>query len=59
MVETYKDDKTGQYGWICPKCGRVNVPWSKNCDCCVWPESFTTYPQSSNYPYWLYNTLWC
>lgn len=21
------------YGWICPKCGRVNAPWKDHCDC--------------------------
>lgn len=21
------------YGWICPKCGRVNAPWKSTCDC--------------------------
>ncbi len=22
-----------QYGWICPKCGRVWAPWVPSCDC--------------------------
>ena len=22
-----------QYGWVCPKCGRVNAPWKDHCDC--------------------------
>jgi len=22
-----------QYGWVCPKCGRVNAPWKGTCDC--------------------------
>ena len=21
------------YGWVCPKCGRVNAPWKGTCDC--------------------------
>ena len=21
------------YGWICPRCGRVNAPWTGQCDC--------------------------
>ena len=21
------------YGWVCPKCGRVNAPWKDHCDC--------------------------
>lgn len=23
----------GNYGWICPKCGRGNAPWKESCDC--------------------------
>ena len=26
-------DKTTMYGWICPKCGRVNAPHRNFCDC--------------------------
>lgn len=22
-----------QYGWVCPKCGKVNAPWKDSCDC--------------------------
>ena len=22
-----------QYGWICPKCGKVLAPWMNECDC--------------------------
>jgi hypothetical protein len=22
-----------QYGWICPKCGKVNAPWKDSCNC--------------------------
>ena len=21
------------YGWVCPRCGRVNAPWTSQCDC--------------------------
>ena len=21
------------YGWVCPKCGSVNAPWSATCPC--------------------------
>ena len=22
-----------QYGWICPRCGKVNAPWMATCNC--------------------------
>ena len=22
-----------EYGWACPRCGRVNAPWKSQCDC--------------------------
>ena len=25
--------ENGQSGWICPRCGKVNAPWVKSCDC--------------------------
>lgn len=24
---------SNSYGWICPRCGRVNAPWIDHCDC--------------------------
>lgn len=21
------------YGWVCPRCNKVNAPWVKQCDC--------------------------
>lgn len=29
----------GSYGWICPRCGKVNAPFVPNCSC---TESVTT-----------------
>ena len=26
---TYKTE----YGWECPRCGRINAPWVRQCDC--------------------------
>lgn len=27
------DVRPMQYGWVCPKCGRVNSPWTSTCWC--------------------------
>lgn len=34
-------DSTGIRGWVCPRCGRVNSPYIKHCDCSP--------PEKSNY----------
>jgi len=33
-----------QYGWICPKCGRVNAPWKDSCDCDNYNMIYPTIP---------------
>ena len=39
---------TGQYGWICPKCGRVLAPFVPECPCRgQGPETWTTTSTSS------------
>ena len=25
--------ENSQYGWICPRCDKVNAPWKSECDC--------------------------
>lgn len=25
-------------GWLCPRCGRVNAPWVRQCDCTGWTD---------------------
>lgn len=40
------------YGWICPKCGRVNAPWKSTCDCCngiATPYTPPNTPQTTPY----------
>lgn len=32
-LDDYKKDPAVLYGWICPKCGRVNAPTKMTCDC--------------------------
>ena len=31
---TYKSSSPSiEYGWACPRCGRINAPWKSQCDC--------------------------
>lgn len=31
---TYKSSPPSmEYGWACPRCGRINAPWKSQCDC--------------------------
>ena len=32
-VGTIISNSDMQYGWICPKCGKVHAPWKDSCDC--------------------------
>ena len=41
-----------EYGWACPRCGRVNAPWKSTCDC---PGGYyypTWYPWDYKEPWW-------
>lgn len=30
---TIASNSNMQYGWVCPKCGKVHAPWKDSCDC--------------------------
>ena len=30
---TVNSKPSAEYGWICPRCNRVNAPWKSQCDC--------------------------
>ena len=36
--QTYSHSKAEQ-GWECPRCGRINAPWVRQCDCS--PSTYT------------------
>ena len=30
---TYNPSNSAEKGWECPRCGRINAPWVRQCDC--------------------------
>lgn len=47
------------YGWICPKCGRVNAPHIDACPCAE-HKDYWNQPNYPNYPndYWIYPNVY-
>ena len=47
---TYKTSSSSpiEYGWVCPRCNRVNAPWKSTCDC----------SGGYYYPIWEYKEPW-
>ena len=31
--KSFKNNAHVQYGWVCPRCGKVLAPWMNYCDC--------------------------
>lgn len=52
-TQTINQPAIYQYGWVCPKCGRVNAPWKGTCDCSNtgWYVPLVTYQSPSVSPY--------
>ena len=51
-----QNKETGEYGWICPVCGRGIAPTEKTCPCkgekgLVYPV-YPIYPTYPIYPWW-------
>lgn len=49
-----------KYGWICPRCGKVNAPWVAECGCAPdyrpWWEKFNGKGSSKLYEDFGYTT---
>lgn len=41
-----------EYGWACPRCGRINAPWKSQCDCSGGNWYPTWYPWDYKEPWW-------
>ena len=41
-----------EYGWACPRCGRINAPWKSTCDCSGGYYYPTWYPWDYREPWW-------
>lgn len=50
---TYKTSSPPtEYGWACPRCGRINAPWKSQCDCLGGNWYPTWYPWDYKEPWW-------
>ena len=50
---TYKvSSPPTEYGWACPRCGRINAPWKSQCDCLSGNWYPTWYPWDYKEPWW-------
>ena len=50
---TYRSTPPTEYGWACPRCGKVNAPWKSQCDCVggyYYPNWYT--PWEYKEPWW-------
>lgn len=42
-----------EYGWACPRCGRINAPWKSQCDCVGGGYWYPTWsPWDYKEPWW-------
>jgi hypothetical protein len=41
---------SSNYGWICPRCSRVNAPWKETCDCSPAIWNYEVFPSGPVYP---------
>ena len=55
--QTYNHYKAEQ-GWECPRCGRINAPWVRSCDCSGNYKLTWIYDDSTK-PWWYDYTVKC
>lgn len=50
---TVNSKPSTEYGWACPRCGRINAPWKSQCDCAGGGYWYPTwYPWDYKEPWW-------
>ena len=49
---TMNSKPSTEYGWACPRCGRINAPWKSQCDCSGNYYYPTWYPWEYKEPWW-------
>ena len=49
---TWRSSPPTEYGWACPRCGRVNAPWKSTCDCHEGYYYSTWRPWDYKEPWW-------
>lgn len=49
---TWRSSPPTEYGWACPRCGRVNAPWKSTCDCHEGYYYSTWHPWDYKEPWW-------
>lgn len=53
---TYRSTPPTEYGWACPRCGRINAPWKSQCDCLGGNWYPTWYHWDYREPWWKHIT---
>lgn len=48
-----------EYGWVCPKCNRVNAPWKSSCDCVASNWQFTWGDTTADHENWWKTYIKC
>lgn len=48
-TNTYSYGYNAERGWECPRCGRINAPWVRQCDC---SRNNWTVTWTSDHPSW-------